>query len=126
MKRLGMILAVVLAAVVMVSGVALAATFNGTSGPDKIKGSTGGDRINGKGGDDVLKGRAGDDRIIGGGGEDRVLAGSGDDFVKTWNDGRIPDFVDCGPGKDTIEVSPNRDKDLDTYKNCENRRFARR
>ncbi len=118
MKRLGMVLA--LAALLMASGVALAATFNGTNEPDKIKGSTGNDRINGKAGDDVLKGRAGNDRMQGGTGKDRVIAGRGNDIVNTGlRDDRNPDFVNCGPGEDKIVRDRSKVRDGDTYKNCE-------
>jgi Ca2+-binding RTX toxin-like protein len=72
MKRTRTILALALAGVLACSAVAVAATINGTDGPDFLVGTAKNDRINAKGGDDVVFGLGGSDRIYGGQGDDRV------------------------------------------------------
>ena len=54
MRRTALLLAVMAAALVVASGMALAKTFVGTENGEKIVGTKLGDHINGLGGDDVL------------------------------------------------------------------------
>ncbi|QIN81393.1 hypothetical protein GBA63_01195 [Rubrobacter tropicus] len=90
-------------------GAALAATLIGTGGPDRIVGSVRADWIDG---------RAGDDRISGGGGEDRIQGGPGNDLVRA-NDDWSRDYVDCGPGFDTVSADPGSSSPRDLYVDCE-------
>ncbi len=78
------------AALLLASGIALAATFVGTNGPDTIIGTDSADTIAGLGGDDFINGRGGDDGISGGDGEDTVSGGYGNDSVSG------------GPGNDQL------------------------
>jgi hypothetical protein len=51
----------------------------------------------------VLRGRGGAEEIIGRGDSDRLLGGFGKDFINARESGRAEDdFVDCGPGRDTV------------------------
>ena len=99
MKRYAVMAVVASLLLALSSGAALAATLVvGTENPDRLRGTGLNERI---------EGRGGDDRITGGGGVDRVLAGPGDDFVNVGyhDDGTTPDRVDCGPGKDTVQLT---------------------
>lgn len=104
-----MMVATIVTLVVFTGGAASAATtYVGTDGPDTIRGSLG---------DDVIRGLGGDDRLSGSTGEDRVFGGAGDDYIDVSDDLQT-DYVDCGPGLDTVVIrslQPNRD----AYKNCE-------
>ena len=93
------------------TGAALAATLIGTEGPDRIFGT---DQV------DWIDGRGGDDRIYGGGGEDRIQGGPGNDFVRS-NDDWSRDYVDCGPGFDTVTTTIDPLSSRDVYRNCESR-----
>jgi neutral ceramidase len=115
-----------LAAILIGSGPALAATdrgqtgeggqacnpIRGERGDDKLEGTAGPDCIRGRGGDDRIRGRAGDDVLVGGPGADRVSAGKGNDLIRVRGQGK--DVVDCGAGEDTVHVGH---KDRTT--NCE-------
>lgn len=61
MRRLILLLAVAGAALVLASGVALAAVRIGTAGADRLVGTDHADQINGKGGNDRTIGKAGND-----------------------------------------------------------------
>ena len=67
MRRTVLLLTSMALALVLVSGVALAATFYGTDGNDDIRGTQESDQIFGRGGNDILGGGKGDDVIHGGG-----------------------------------------------------------
>ena len=71
---------------------ALAATQQGTRGPDIIVGTAGADRINGRGGDDVIHSGAGADTLRGGAGNDNLYSGTGADTLVG------------GPGSDDVHV----------------------
>lgn len=99
-------LSVVAALALGAGGFALAATLNGTNGPDALKGGPGGDRINGRGGADLLRGLGGRDRLAGGGGgdslsggrdKDKLAGGAGADLL---DGGRATDRLDGGKGRD--------------------------
>ena len=138
MRRTAVSFVFVLAGMLLIAGVALAATkmcptnCRGTSGDDRILGSArdntiyaedGNDRIIGRKGDDALKGgdgrdevygQEGNDRVKGSGGMDRVYGGPGDDLVRggthdRTNDG-VRDVLDCGAGTDTVYFVPGQDR----------------
>lgn len=71
MRKTVLLLASMALAVLLASGVALAATFWGTDGNDYIRGTDNADTILGLDGRDVLEGRGGGDMIKGGPGSDR-------------------------------------------------------
>src|SRR4051812_16238088 len=79
--------------VLALAGVALAATINGTNGPDTLIGTPKNDTIKGKGGNDDILGLAGDDNEDGGTGADDM-----------YGDGSCPkgatnsDYCDRGKG----------------------------
>ncbi len=79
-------------------GLAVSASFMGTSGDDIIIGTPGDDVIRGGGGNDVLCGRGGNDVILGGSGDDQIDGGAGDDRLLG------------GTGDDRIEGSAGRDR----------------
>ena len=90
---------------------ALAGAELGGRGDDALRGSALDDRLAGFGGEDGIWGFAGDDGLSGGGGADEIyggpgrdalLGGAGDDFLETKDGER--DYVDCGPGDDTVSV----------------------
>ena len=96
-------------ALVLASGVALAATINGDNGPNKLTGTPRADLIRGYGGNDT---------ITGGKGVDRIYAGAGNDYVSSAGDGSR-DLVKCGPGIDTVDKMPSPGDVLDKFVGCE-------
>ena len=107
MKRQAMLLVVVVvAALVLCSGVALAVTERcedresdcyGTKGDDTLRGTTYGDTIYGRGGNDTLMGFSGRDDLHGQGGRDTLLGGKNPDYL---HGGRGNDTLDGGQGED--------------------------
>jgi hypothetical protein len=87
--------------------------IRGTAGKDRLRGTVGDDCLKGRAGADRLKGRAGDDTLKGGRGHDRLKGGDGDDVIKARRGSR--DRIDCGPGRDTAFVAPERDR----WRHCE-------
>jgi hypothetical protein len=73
--------------------------FDGGPGQDQLGGGAGDDLLRGGIGDDGLDGHGGDDSVDPGPGRDAVADSNGDDTIFA-ADGE-PDFVDCGPGRDT-------------------------
>jgi Ca2+-binding RTX toxin-like protein len=111
MKRTILTIAAVLTALVLGSGVALAATIVGTNGDDTRNGTVNRDVMYGLGGKDTLNGREGNDEIDGGAGNDPNLTGStGNDEVSggsgldslRGNDGN--DILYGGNGADDISA----------------------
>jgi len=113
-------------------GVALAATIDGTSGPDDLVGTDRADTIHGGGGmdyvsgllasdllyggagNDTVLGREGNDTIYGNPGSDTLFGNLGKDTINSVGD-REEDVVNCGPGNDTAYVD-----EIDRVnKNCE-------
>ena len=91
-------------------------TITGDAGDDSIEaggagdrahGGAGNDTINGGGGIDTITGGEGDDVLNPGTGPDAIDAGPGDDVVQQNNHQKIGS-VDCGPGQDTIILTPPR------------------
>lgn len=107
MRRAVTLFVLIAVGVILVSGIAVAAILNGTSGNDTINGTRKADQINGRAGNDVLNGRRGNDKIVGGPGMDKAFGGPGDDKIYL-ADGE-PDQVDCGPGRDTLVFDNNLD-----------------
>jgi Ca2+-binding RTX toxin-like protein len=120
--------------VLLLSGVALADTIDGTSGSDDLVGTDKDDVIHGSGGADYVSGLAaadvlyagaGNDTVVGRDGNDRIYGNSGSDTL-LGNDHNDPidsagdqtrDVVKCGFGdNDTAYV----DKIDSVKKNCEN------
>jgi Ca2+-binding RTX toxin-like protein len=97
---------VALCAVAVAGSAALAASLQGTSGPDRLKGTEAGDRIAGKGGPDTLIGRGGRDRLRGGAGGDQLRGGDERDKLKG---GRGSDLLDGGEGTDKLFGGKGRD-----------------
>jgi Ca2+-binding RTX toxin-like protein len=100
-------------ALLLSTGVALAAAISGTQGNDTLRGTRRADQIYGLNGRDTLKGFAGgdelyggagldrlvgsggNDEIYGGNGQDKLLGGNGADYLNS-ADGDPNDTVDCG------------------------------
>jgi Ca2+-binding RTX toxin-like protein len=109
------LLAVMAAALVAASGVALAKNFAGTDRGEKIEGTKYADHINAEGGDDVVLGRRGADRIRGGNDSDRQYGNMGNDVI--YSEGGFRDLVNCGKGNDTAYVDSK-----DRVVGCERKR----
>ncbi|MCG2624555.1 Ig-like domain-containing protein [Arthrobacter sp. I2-34] len=75
------------------------ATYNGTSGRDRVWGGVDNDTFWGNEGDDVIEGNDGADTVLGGEGDDRITDSAGDDVLKG---GPGNDAIDAGPGLDII------------------------
>lgn len=124
-KRAAIMLAaasITLSGLVMGSGMALAATINGTDGEDVLIGTRANDRMHGLdkndeiralAGDDLLRGDKGKDHLLGYGGADNIAGGVGDDnlsggegrdVIKSARDGGDVDRVVCGAGFDRASV----------------------
>ena len=116
MRRTALLmLAVMAAALVVASGVALAKNYVGTDEAEKIVGTKYADHINAKGGDDVVLGWAGPDKIRGGNDNDKQYGGRGNDVIYT--EGGFRDLVNCGKGIDTAYVDSK-----DRVVGCEKKR----
>src|SRR3954452_14167930 len=115
MTRLKMILTLAVVSVMAMAGLALAANFTGTEGPDFIVGTAQNDTINSLGGDDS---------VFGLDGADRIDLGSGDD--RAYGDGKCPpganspsyctggrkgnDQIHGGSGDDDIQGNKGNDR----------------
>jgi Ca2+-binding RTX toxin-like protein len=91
------------------TGTSAGETLTGTTGDDVICGGGGNDTINGLGGNDTIKGETGADKLYGGSGRDHLSAG---------NDGRKPNYLNCGRHIDTYWARSGED----TVVHCEKRR----
>ena len=76
-RRLTVLVTAIGVALLLASGVALAATFDGTDGNDTFVGTDGPDDIRGRAGNDTLSGAGGIDRVRGDGGNDTLSGGPG-------------------------------------------------
>src|SRR5215204_4983997 len=114
-RRALLIMATVMLGVLLLGGVALADTIDGTSGPDDLVGtdqediihaSGGADYVSGLAGPDVLYAGAGNDSVVGRDGNDRIYGNTGSDrlFGNRNNDtinssgDQERDVVKCGQG----------------------------
>ncbi|HXF98768.1 MAG TPA: hypothetical protein VNJ46_09185 [Gaiellaceae bacterium] len=121
-SNMGLPLAAVLLAALLLAAGASAARIVGTDAADRLLGTPRADTILGEGGGDRLAGGAGPDFLHGGPGRDLADAGPGDDRIAVQYDGSRDD-VRCGPGRDLVNADP-----LDrTGPDCElvGRRLAR-
>jgi Ca2+-binding RTX toxin-like protein len=118
----------------LLGGVALADTIDGTSGPDDLVGTDKDDVIHASGGADYVSGLAGPDllyagtgedtvvgrddhdRIYGHGGSDRLFGNHGNDTIDSAGD-RVRDVVKCGQGNNDTALVDEIDW---VKKNCEN------
>jgi Ca2+-binding RTX toxin-like protein len=116
-KRTILLIASMLLAMLVVTGVALAQDgvskvcsstcrgtdrddqLTGTSERNAIKGLDGADKIEGKGAKDTLNGNRGEDAIYGGNGEDKLYGGGNSDYLQG---GIKSDYMNTGPGNDII------------------------
>lgn len=110
MRRAMILLATVAVAMVVGSGVALAATIRcdggkcvGTNRPDSMFGTNRHDAMFARDGGDFVSGRGRADNLNGEDGHDEVLGGWGDDWVKG---GAHDDEVEGGLGNDRITGGP--------------------
>jgi Ca2+-binding RTX toxin-like protein len=108
-------LALMAAAVVVASSVALAKDYVGTEKGQRIVGTKYADRIKALGGDDVVLGYGGPDKIRGGDDNDKQYGGRGKDII--YSRGGFRDVVDCGAGIDTAYVDSK-----DRVVECERKR----
>jgi Ca2+-binding RTX toxin-like protein len=99
MRRVGLVLVMMAVALVVGSGVAVAAVKFGTDGQDFLVGTKEGDVLHGKGGTDFIDGRGGKDVLYGGAGGDEVISFPGDDILFG---GRGNDFLIEGKGNNTL------------------------
>jgi Ca2+-binding RTX toxin-like protein len=132
-RRALLIMATMGLGVLLLGGVALADTIDGTSGPDDLVGTDNDDVIHASGGadyvsglaaadvlyagsgNDTVVGRDGNDRIYGNTGSDTLVGEGGNDTINSAGDG-VKDVVKCGQGDaDTVYV----DKIDWVKKNCE-------
>ena len=102
-KRILLLLTVVVLGVVLVVGVALAANFTGTAGPNRITGTGSADNIDGGGGADILNGAEGPDKLFAAFGVDALRGGKGDDLLVTF-DRSGGDTASGGDGVDTCVI----------------------
>ena len=112
MRRFVLLSAAMALALVVVGGVALAATRIGTDRSDTLMGTKGPDTLVGKGGTDWIDGRGGKDAISGGPGNDDPVASAA---VGILDGGPGADAVSGGPGIDMLIDGPVRgDSAVDT------------
>ena len=114
MRKSALLLASLVFALLLASGVAFAATINCTPGELRCVGTSGSDTIYGTDGQDGIEGRGGNDKLYGRGGEDRTTdtsngleGGDGDDVIRG-GDGQDHLFGDRG----TDRVFGGRGRDL--------------
>ena len=121
MRRVALVLTAMALALVLASGVALAANKVGTNAPDTLRGTNKADNLLGRGANDILLALAGNDNLLGGPGKDIVnggdenrlsggnknmVGGSGNDSV---NGGRGSDTVLGEEGNDLVADGPDRE-----------------
>jgi Ca2+-binding RTX toxin-like protein len=122
MRRVVFLLMVMAAALVLVSGVALAVDKIGTNGPDTLRGTNGNDDLLGRGGQDNMFSLNGTDNMLGGDGKDNVWAGTergpgeGD---KNLQGGSGNDSVLGGLGTDSLLGGTGNDN-VDGYRGSDN------
>ena len=109
MRRTSLLLATMMLALLMASGVVIAKEIQGTRGDDTLTGTTtagdtiygfnGTDKISGRGGDDDLYGGQRTDLLIGGADNDDLYGGDGNDELRG---GAGDDDLYGGDGEDII------------------------
>ena len=108
-RRVLLIMATMGLGVLLLGGVALADTIDGTSGPDDLVGTDKDDVIHGSGGKDYISGLAGPDLLYAGAGNDTVVGRDGNDRIYG-NTGS--DMLFGEEGNDTINSSGDRERDV--------------
>ena len=105
MRRVALVLTAMALALLLASGVALAANKVGTNGPDTLRGTNKADNLLGRGANDILLALAGDDNLLGGPGKDIVYGGDENRLSggnKNMVGGRGNDVLLGGRGSDNI------------------------
>lgn len=97
-------------AILLVSGVALAAVINGTDGNDELTGTNADDSIYALGGIDTVDGLEGSDVVYGGAQDDELLGSAGVDLLYGDSGG---DTLDGGYGGDSLYGGPEDDAGID-------------
>jgi hypothetical protein len=116
-RRVVLALAVMVLALVLASGVALAVNKIGTDGPDTLWGTNGDDNLIGKGGNDKLFSLRGRDNLLGGPGKDCLLCvtaslnNTGGDKILLGGPGN--DDVWAGKGSDIVVGAEGNDRLVD-------------
>ena len=119
-RRVVLMLAAMVLALLLASGAALAVNRIGTDGPDTLRGTNGNDNLIGRGANDILFALNGRDNLLGGPGNDwldthpmgfrrgdkNMVGGSGNDAVIG---GRGSDNVLGEEGNDLVADGPNRE-----------------
>ena len=108
-RRVLLIMATMGLGVLLLSGVALADTIEGTSGPDDLIGTDSDDVIRASGGADYVSGLAAPDLLYAGAGNDTVVGRDGNDDIYG-NTGS--DTLYGNHNNDTINSSGDRTKDV--------------
>src|SRR5215203_5603970 len=108
-RRTLLIMASIMLGVLLLGGVALAATIDGTSGPDDLVGTDKDDVIHGSGGKDYISGLAAPDVLYGGAGNDTVVGRDGNDHIYG-NTGS--DMLFGNHGNDTIDSAGDQTMDV--------------
>ena len=102
-------MATMMLGVLLVGGVALADTIDGTSGPDDLVGTDQEDIIHASGGADYVSGLAGPDVLYAGAGNDSVVGRDGNDRIY----GNVgPDLLFGNQSNDTINSAGDQEKDV--------------
>ena len=105
MRRVALVLTAMALALLLASGVALAANKVGTNGPDTLRGTNKPDNLLGRGANDILLALAGNDNLLGGPGKDIVYGGDENRLLggdKNMVGGRGNDVLLGGVGSDNI------------------------
>ncbi len=102
MKKTILLLASMASAVLVASGVAIAATLQGTGGDDELVGTPSGVVLIPYGGNDWVYGGKGNDDVRHSFGDDIIKGGPGNDTLRG---GRGGDVIYGGPGKDLIDCA---------------------
>jgi Ca2+-binding RTX toxin-like protein len=101
MRRIVLLAAAMTAALLLISGVALAAELIGTPGNDRLAGTEKRDLISARGGDDTVIGRMGDDELYG------MPGGDNNDTINAVGGGH--DLINCGLGTDDQVIADTDD-----------------
>lgn len=103
-RRVFLLLTAMVVAMVLGSGIALAAAISGTQGDDTLRGTEQNDQIYGLNGEDNVSDLAGDDQLYGGAGPDDLIGSTGKDELYG---GSGLDSISGGPGADFINSADN-------------------
>ena len=112
MRKTILVLASVALAVLLASGIALAATVKGDGNDNVLEGTPNRDVINPFGGNDTVYAKGGNDDVRHSYGNDKIFGGSGNDTLRGGFDN---DEIWGGPGRDLIDCAylESRDKGED-------------